>query len=268
MIGASVTSIGYQCFLICTSLSTITVDALNSFYSSVDGVLFNKSQTALLLCPEGKAGAYTVPNGVRTIESRALSSCTRLASVTIANSVTNIGSYAFQNCTSLTNATIGTSVTSIGSYAFFGCSSLSSVTIPSSVTTLGSYCFDSCISLKKVYFTGNAPSADSTVLYNENATSYYLPGTTGWGPTFGGRPTALWLPLILNNGFNFGVQTNRFGFIISWAMNLSVVVEACTNLTNPIWFPVGTNTLTGGSSYFSDAQWTNRPACFYRVRSP
>jgi len=46
------------------------------------------------------------------------------------------------------------------------------------------------------------------------------------------------------------------------------VVEACTNLTNPIWFPVGTNTLTGGSSYFSDAQWTNYPARLYRLRSP
>jgi hypothetical protein len=27
-----------------------------------------------------------------------------------------------------------------------------------------------------------------------NATVYYLPGTTGWGATFGGRPTALWTP--------------------------------------------------------------------------
>ena len=52
------------------------------------------------------------------------------------------------------------------------------------------------------------------------------------------------------------------------ATNLSVVVEACTNLANPIWSPVGTNTLTGGSSYFSDSQWTNYPGRFYRFRSP
>jgi hypothetical protein len=100
---------------------------------------------------------------------------------------------------------------------------------------------------------------------------YYLPGTTGWGPTFGGRPTALWLlptPLILNNGPRFGVQTNRFGFVISWATNASVVVEASTDLAHPIWSPVGTNTLTSGSSYFSDSQWTNYPARFYRLRSP
>ena len=43
---------------------------------------------------------------------------------------------------------------------------------------------------------------------------------------------------------HFGVQTNPFGFIISWATNVPVVVEACTNLANPTWSPVDTNTLT------------------------
>jgi len=103
------------------------------------------------------------------------------------------------------------------------------------------------------------------------ASVYYLPGTTGWGATFAGRPTALWVlpyPLILNNGSSFGVQTNGFSFVISWATNLSVVVEACTNLVNPIWSRVGTNPLAGGSSYFSDPQWTNHPTRFYRLVSP
>jgi hypothetical protein len=46
------------------------------------------------------------------------------------------------------------------------------------------------------------------------------------------------------------------------------VVEACTNLGNPIWYPLAANTLTGGSYYFNDTQWTNYPARFYRLRSP
>ena len=103
-----------------------------------------------------------------------------------------------------------------------------------------------------------------------NVTIYYLPGTTGWGSTFGGRPTALWFlpnPLILNNGPSFGVKTNLFGFIISWATNIPVAVEACTNAANHTWSPVSTNSLTNGSSYFSDPQWTNYPARFYRLRS-
>ena len=122
-----------------------------------------------------------------------------------------------------------------------------------------------------VCFQGNAPSISTFGVGRISAaTVYYLPGTTGWGATFGGLPTAPWVlpnPIILNNGPSFGVQANRFGFVISWARNLSVVVEACTDLTQPVWSPVGTNTLTDGSSYFSDPQWTNRPARFYRLRS-
>jgi len=74
-------------------------------------------------------------------------------------------------------------------------------------------------------------------------------------------------PLILSAGAGFGVQTNRFGFIISWATNSPVVVEACTNLANPSWYPLATNSLTSGSSGFSDPQWTNYPGRFYRLRS-
>jgi hypothetical protein len=70
------------------------------------------------------------------------------------------------------------------------------------------------------------------------------------------------------NGPGFGVQTNQFGFNIFWATNIPVVVEACTNLASPVWQPVATNTLDGGSSYFSDPQWKNYPARFYRLRSP
>jgi hypothetical protein len=46
------------------------------------------------------------------------------------------------------------------------------------------------------------------------------------------------------------------------------VVEASTNLANPIWIPVGTNILTGGSSYFSDPQWSNYTSRFYRFGPP
>src|ERR1035437_8096198 len=64
----------------------------------------------------------------------------------------------------------------------------------------------------------------------------------------------------------FGLPT--FGFNITGDSNMVVVVEVCTNLSNPAWQPVQTNTLTGGTSNFSDPQWTNYPGRFYRLRSP
>jgi hypothetical protein len=65
---------------------------------------------------------------------------------------------------------------------------------------------------------------------------------------------------------SFGVLSNQFGFNINWASGQTVVVEVCTNLNN--WKPMQTNTLTSGSIYFSDAQWTNYPARFDRLRAP
>ena len=79
-------------------------------------------------------------------------------------------------------------------------------------------------------FQGNAPNVGPDVFSGaNNATIYYLSGTTGWEPTFGGRPTALWYlpyPVILTLPPAFGVQNNQFGFRISWATNADVVVEA------------------------------------------
>jgi hypothetical protein len=166
--------------------------------------------------------------------------------------------------------TIPDNVTSIGDGAFSG-SSLTSVAIPKSVTSIGDYTFYGCQSLTSLHFEGNAPSVGGTnVFVVDNATIYYLPGTVGWGSTFAGRPTALWTlpyPLILTDNPNFGVRSNQFGFTVSWATNLNVVVEAATDLAQPIWSPVQTITLTSGSFYFTDSQWKNYPSRFYRVRS-
>src|SRR5665213_3302928 len=231
-IGDSLASIGNGAFAGCFKLTEITVDTNNPVYSSVNGVLFDKSQTTLVAYPGGLGGSYTIPD-----------------------SVTSIGDTAFWECSSLTNVTIGNGVTHIGDAAF-----------------------EDCESLISVYFKGNAPTADEAISYgslfdSDDATAYYLPGTTGWDyfSANTGIPAVLWFlpnPLILNSSPGFGVQTNRFGFIISWATNTPVVVEACANLFHPAWIPVGTNTLTGGSSYFSDPQWTNHPARFYRLRAP
>jgi hypothetical protein len=45
-------------------------------------------------------------------------------------------------------------------------------------------------------------------------------------------------------------------------------VKAKLSLANPTWIPLSTNTLSSGSAYFSDPQWTNYPRRFYRLRWP
>ena len=286
-----VTTIGVEAFLGCTNLTNVT---LPNSVTSIGGETFANC-----------AGLtnVTIPDSVTSIGVFAFWNC-GLASVTIPNSVTSIGETAFDECYRLTGINVTASnpafasvggvlfnenrstlieypvgqagayaipngVSAIGDYAFWSSFYLTSVTIPNSVTNIKDSAFFNCYSMTKAYFDGNAPTVSSSAFgLDPNTTVYYLPGTTGWGPTFGGRPTALWNPKVQIGGSSFGVSTNQFGFTITGSSNLVVVVEASTSLANPTWSPLGTNTLVGGSSYFSDPDWTTHPSRFYRLSMP
>ena len=134
------------------------------------------------------------------------------------------------------------------------------------VNSIGIRAFAYCSRVTGFYFRGAPFSIDSLVfLSNDIATVYYITGS--WEPTFGGLPTALWIEQVQVSIGNVGVRMNEFGFTIVGTSNLVFVVETCTDLANPVWSPAGTNTLTGGSSYFTDPQWTNFSTSAYRIRS-
>ncbi len=91
-----VTSIERDVFSGCNNLIDISVDAENLEFSSKEGVLFNRDQTALILYPEGKTEVdYRIPSGVATVISGAFSNCDNLKSVVIPKSITAIERGAF-----------------------------------------------------------------------------------------------------------------------------------------------------------------------------
>jgi hypothetical protein len=168
----------------------------------------------------------------------------------------------------LASATFENGVRNIGYGAFQGCTSLTDITIPGTITNLAETAFEYCTDLTGVFFKGNAPSVYPYVFQNTSATVYYLPGTTGWGTTFGDRPTKLWNPLMQNSDSSFGVGPAGFGFNIAGTADIPIVVEACTNLGDPTWIVLRSLSLTNGAFYFSDPDWTNYPARIYRIRWP
>jgi hypothetical protein len=103
-IPASVISIGNWPFYQCFRLPAINVDPANPAFSSMDGVLFNKDQSALIEYPAIRRGPFTIPDTVTTVFTNAFNFAIHISSLTVPGSVTNLGDNAFANCGSLTNA--------------------------------------------------------------------------------------------------------------------------------------------------------------------
>ncbi|MCM1071906.1 MAG: leucine-rich repeat domain-containing protein [Alistipes timonensis] len=149
-IPSSVTSISPVAFRQCSNLKEISVAEGNTNYISVDGVLFNKAKTSIIIYPIAKGSSYEIPSSVTTIGEYAFEGCIGLTSVTIPESVITIDEYAFDDCIGLTSVTIPESVITIGSGAFYNCSGLTSVTIPNSMTVIGNTAFNGCSGLTSV----------------------------------------------------------------------------------------------------------------------
>ena len=83
-------------------LASIYVDRENESYCSVDGVLFDKNMTEIIVYPRKKVDTeYKIPDGVTAVHTNAFSGCSNLASIEIPAGVTYIGYGAFSDCKGL-----------------------------------------------------------------------------------------------------------------------------------------------------------------------
>ena len=188
----SVTSLGQFTFLYCSGLNSVTINAKcsdiafplvffncpnlttvnfpsnHSVYSSKGGVVFDKSGKALIFCPSGKSGAYSVPDGVTIIYSAAFSCCGKLTAVTLPDSIKELRVSSFFSCHSLLSITIPSGVKSIPDYCFRGCLSLKKVRLPNSLESIGNEAFSYC-PLEQIYLGKNI-SAIGTGAFKENVT--------------------------------------------------------------------------------------------------
>jgi hypothetical protein len=209
-------------------LTAIEVDASNPAYASVDGVLFSKDGTQLLRYPAGRLSGQFVH-------------------------------YAIPD-----------TVTTIAAGAFRFTDNLLSVSIPAGVAELGGFAFDGCLNLQRVYFGGDAPSADGDsfqIFQGTAPTLYYLPGTAGWTESWQGRPAVQWDPRILPDPGTFGIHGGHFGFTLSAAAQVPVVIEACSDPAVGDWTVIDAVVCdTDGIAHFSDPEAADAPSRIYRFR--
>lgn len=105
-------------------LKQIVVDKDNAFFSSEDGVLFDKNKTTLLKMPQQYVEKkYKVPDGIKYIQYNAFRDSS-LESIIFCDSCEEIGYNSFFNARNLKFIEFGTNLSKIGKNAFIGCKNI------------------------------------------------------------------------------------------------------------------------------------------------
>ena len=130
-----VAAVGSNLFSWCDDLEDINVAPENTYITSIDGVLYSKSRTAILEYPNAKADEYTIPDGVTQI-FHAFNLRNRIKHVTLPSSIKSIDSYSFYSCNLLNTINLPEGLTTIEDYAFSN-SGINVITIPASVKSIG-----------------------------------------------------------------------------------------------------------------------------------
>ena len=122
----------------------------NPYFSSSDGVLFDKQKTKLIAYPVYKtAESYTVPESVTEIVDYAFSDIAFLKKIELPDGLNKIGKFAFSN-SGLVSVVIPGSVDSISKRVFGDCIELRSVTIMQGVSEIQDSAFVFCTSLESI----------------------------------------------------------------------------------------------------------------------
>lgn len=191
-------SMGDGVFESCRSLGSVTIaddvamipEGIFSGCSSLDEIVFGEDPSLRTIEAQAFAGtaftAFTIPEGVTTVDATAFSGCTALQTVGIPSTLRDMGERPFEGCSSLTSFTVsadssvyasvdgvlyskdlgtlvrypsaaasaefsvpeGTETISAGAFEHAG--SLTTVEIPQSVTTIGAEAFLGCSGLRSV----------------------------------------------------------------------------------------------------------------------
>lgn len=125
-----------------------------SRYKTVDGILYSADMKTLILCPAGKTGEVTIPDGVERIRKQAFFG-SKISKVVFPDSLVRLQNEAFYECENLKEIDFGNGIEQIGGaenkHIFSGCP-VEKLIFPPQVKEIGISAFYSCGELKEIIF--------------------------------------------------------------------------------------------------------------------
>jgi uncharacterized HAD superfamily protein len=122
----SIIHVNSEGFNKCLNLKEINISKENALYTSINGVLFSKDSTELVVYPYAKGTSYTIPDYVKKIKEYAFSHCDKLDSIAFPGNHIKIESCTFHDCAGLTSVYFGNDIGFIWD-AFRNCKSVKNI---------------------------------------------------------------------------------------------------------------------------------------------
>lgn len=210
-IGKGISNIYNEMFIGATCLEEIIVSEENPYYISVDGVVYDKEMTTLVVFPRAKEGAYTVPDTVTNIDclidniayynvqldlgnsqtgyvvedgviynadKTVIYACdrTKTGKYVMPDTVTTINEGAFQKC-SFSEVVVSENVSEIVYAAFSYSMELEKVVLPENLKAIEWGAFSECENLAEADLPSGLEILETSSFYKTGITSVTVPGT-------------------------------------------------------------------------------------------
>ena len=149
-----------------SAIQYIEVEKGNESFVSVDGVLFSKDMTQLILYPAGKPNTeYRIPDGVKIISNFAFMK-SKVEKIVMPDSVVDIRAGAFRLCRNLYSINLSKNLKHIGPLTFAECSSLRKLVIPQNVNEIEYDIIYKCDALESISIESTQAEISPRVIDN------------------------------------------------------------------------------------------------------
>lgn len=155
--GSNLTTIGYQAFYQCTSLTEFIMPNTVTKLSTSNG---NSDRSCDTFYECTSLINVHFSDALNTLEQYVCYGCTKLNKVHLPQNLSSIRDYAFYNTSSLRSIELPTTLNSIDYGAFYNCG-IDSLLLPLKLSTLENYAFQECKNLKYIELPSYIGSYDS-----------------------------------------------------------------------------------------------------------